>query len=255
MRRGLAILLALGAEEGAKNGGLGVSQVARLVGREKSQVSRSLKVLEEFGVVERDAETRGYRLGWRLFALAGQAGDPSLLDAGPPLLLRLVDELGETAHLSVLQGAEVLTVLSESPNRAVQAAGWTGRTVPAYCTSSGQALLFDFERSELEALLAEVEFDCAGPRAPRDLDDLFGRISAARDRGFALVDEEFEPGLVAVAAPVRDFSGGVVAAINVSAPKFRFGSRLEAAGEAVQAVASQLSARLGSPAANGGTKR
>jgi len=255
LRRGLAILLALGAEEGAKNGGLGVSQVARLVGREKSQDSRSLKVLEEFGVVERDAETRGYRLGWRLFALAGQAGDPSLLDAGPPLLRRLVDELGETAHLSVLQGAEVLTVLSESPNRAVQAAGWTGRTVPAYCTSSGQALLFDFERSELEALLAEVEFDCAGPRAPRDLDDLFGRISAARDRGFALVDEEFEPGLVAVAAPVRDFSGGVVAAINVSAPKFRFGSRLEAAGEAVQAVASQLSARLGSPAANGGTKR
>ncbi|MDQ3424805.1 MAG: IclR family transcriptional regulator, partial [Actinomycetota bacterium] len=81
--------------------------------------------------------------------------------------------------------------------------------------------------------------------APRTLEELFERIRSARARGFAIVDEEFEPGLVAAGAPVRDFHGRIVAAVNVSAPKFRFGAQLEAAGEAVKAAADELSQRVG----------
>ncbi|MBA3366523.1 MAG: helix-turn-helix domain-containing protein, partial [Actinobacteria bacterium] len=66
LRRGLAILFALEGEA-SQNGGLGVTRIAELVGREKSQISRSLKILAQYGLVERDAETRGYRLGPRLF--------------------------------------------------------------------------------------------------------------------------------------------------------------------------------------------
>ena len=71
------------------------------------------------------------------------------------------------------------------------------------------------------------------------------RLAEGRARGYALVDEEFEPGLVAVGAPVRDFRGRIVAAVNVSAPKFRFGARLEQAGEEVRRVADDLSRALG----------
>ena len=233
------------ALERADGTGLSVTSIAELVGREKSQVSRTLKVLDEYGFVDRDPKTLAYRLGWRVFALAGHAGQPQLVAEAGPVLTRLVRELGETAHLSLLSRHEVMTVLSESPNRAVQAAGWVGRTVPVYCTSSGRALLFDYDLAGLVELLEGVVLDCSGPNAPRTVEQLFERIRAARERGFATVDEEFEPGLVAAGAPVRDFSGRVAAAVNVSAPKFRLGDRLDAAGASVRAAADELSWRLG----------
>ncbi|MBA2537417.1 MAG: IclR family transcriptional regulator [Actinobacteria bacterium] len=245
LRRGLAVLAALAGDEAVRSGGLGVTRIATLIGREKSQVSRTLKILAEDGVVDRDPRTLAYRLSWRFLTLAAQAGDRRLLQQGPSVLRAVVAELGETAHLSVLHGAQVLTVLSESPGHAVEAAGWVGRTVPAYCTASGRALLFDHARDDLDALFADVEFRRMGPKTARDLAELRVRVAAGRARGYAAVDEELEPGLVAVAAPVRDVHGTILAALNVSAPKFRFGRRLSAAGKTVKAAADDLSATLG----------
>jgi DNA-binding IclR family transcriptional regulator len=205
-----------------------------------------LTVLARAGLIERDDRSLTYRLGWGLYALAARAGNQRLLEAARPLLRRLVDELGERANLSVLRGAQVLTVFSASPPRSVQVAGWVGRTVPAYCTASGRALLFDTTPDELHALFAGVEFERPGPKAPRGVEELARRLAASRRRGFAVVDEEFEPGLVAVAAPVRDFRGRVCAAINISAPKFRLGGgRRDAAGASIKAVADELSGLLG----------
>lgn len=240
LRRGLAILLALGDGEE-----LGVTRVAELVGREKSQVSRTLKVLADHGLVERDRETLAYRLGWRLLTLATVAGDRRLLAAAPRVLQKLVGTFGESAYLSVLQGAEVLTVASESPAQAVQAVSWVARVVPAGCTSAGYALLIDHDRRDLGAMLPDARFRRDHPRAPQNAGELEERLSQARRRGYALADEEFEPGLVSVAGSVRDIRGQVIAAVNVSAPKFRFAGRLEEAGEHVRVVADELSRELG----------
>lgn len=244
--RASAALIALGSEEAITRGGLGVVRIAELVGGDKGQISRLLTALDATGLVERDPQTLGYRLGWQFYALAARAGDQRLLEAARPLLRRLVEDLGERASLSVLRGSEVLTIFSESPPRSVQATGWVGRTVPAFCTSSGRALLFDTGPEELAALFAATDFHRSGPRAPHSVEELARRLDTSRRRGFAVVDEEFEPGLVAAAAPVRDFHGRVCAAINVSAPKFRLGgrSRLEAAGQTIKSVADELSALL-----------
>ncbi len=244
--RGLEILLALGEEEAAADGGLGVVRIAQLVGREKTQVSRALKTLAEHGLVDREADSLRYRLGWRMFTLAARAGDSALLAAAPDLLSGLVESLGETAHLSVLNGTQVLTLLSEQPPTTVRASGWSGRTVPAYCTSSGRALLFDHGRAELDEVFAGHALPARGICSPRDVAELHRLIAAAHARGFAVVDQELERGLVGVAAPVRDFRGRIVAAINVSAPKFRFGVQLETVGgPEVRRAAGELSRRLG----------
>jgi len=245
LRKELAILIVLGREEAVENGGLGVVRIAELIGREKSQVSRALKMLAQSGLVDRDPSTRHYRLGWRFFTLAARAGEQRLLRVTPPLLERLVKNLGETAHLSVLQGTEVLTVLSKSPPHAVTAAGWSGRTVPVYCTSSGQALLFERDYDALSDLLSGIEFRKLGPNTVGGVEQLYERVVAARARGYALVDEEFEFGLVGAAAPVRDFKGQILAALNISAPKFRLGERLGAAGQEVKRAADELSTLLG----------
>jgi IclR family KDG regulon transcriptional repressor len=224
--RALDILLLLGDEEAAAAGGLGVLRVAELLGREKSQVSRTLKALAAHGFVDRDPDTREYRLGWRLYALAARTGQSRLLALAPPLLRRLVDELGETAHLSVLDGDQVLTLLSERSPRLLQARDWTGRSVPADCTSSGRALLLDEDRASLG-------------------DDLYRHVAEARELGYVIVDGEFEPGLVGAASPVRDFRGRIVAALNVSGPTFRLADRLEVAAVEVKRAADELSTRLG----------
>jgi IclR family KDG regulon transcriptional repressor len=225
--RALDVLLALGGDGTASDGGLGVVRLSELLGREKSQVSRTLKALAARGFVDRDPDTLEYRLGWRLYTLAARTARSRLLALAPLHLRRLVDELGETAHLSVLDGDEVLTLLSERSLRLVQAADWSGHRVPAHCTSSGRALLLDADRGALGR-------------------DVHRHVVRARELGYAAVDGEFEPGLVGVAAPVRDFRGRVVAALNVSGPKFRLGERLDAAGREVRRAADDLSRQLGS---------
>jgi len=245
--RAAAALIALGSEEALQRDGLGVVRLAELTGGDKGQLSRLLSTLAEHGLVERDAATRGYRLGWQLFALAARVGDQRLLGLARPLLAGLVDRIGERTSLSVLRGTEVLTLYSQASPRAVQSIGWVGRTVPAHCTSSGRALLFDHRRSDLVELFAGTDFAAAAPNSPPDADILYRRIVASRARGYTVVAEELEPGLVAAAAPVRDFSGRICGAVNVSGPTFRLGGahRLAAVGRAVKEVTDELSCLLG----------
>jgi len=254
--RAAAALIALGSRESVDRGGLGVNRLAELTGGDKGQLSRLLKTLDAHGLVERDAETQTYRLGWQLFVLASRVSDHRLLTLAQPLLGSLVEEVGERANLTVLRGTEVLTLFSERSSRAVQTVDWIGRTVPAYCTSSGRALLFDHYRSDLSSLFADTDFRPLGPNAPRDIEALHRRIVASRARGYAVVDEEFEPGLIAAAAPVRNFSGRICAAVNVSAPKFRLGGarRLAGVGRAVKDIADELSLRLGEATDDGATR-
>ena len=125
--------------------------------------------------------------------------------------------------------------------------------MPAYCTAAGRDLLADHDAAALRALLQGVEFAPRGPNTARSLDELAARVQEAAERGFAVADEELEPGLVAVAAPVRRFDGRVIAALNVSGPAFRFRPRLQQAGEEVARAAAELSARLSESEVAAGT--
>ena len=182
IRRGVEVLLSLASEESLASSGLGVTQIAELLGREKSQVSRALKALNEYGLVERNQDS-SYRLGWRLYALAQLAGERRLLEAATPMMRRMAHLLGERVHLSVLQGTETLTVLSESPGRTVETVGWAGRVTPAYCTSAGRALLLDWDADEIAAAFANVEFVALGPQTVSSPAELATAVLAARARG------------------------------------------------------------------------
>jgi IclR family KDG regulon transcriptional repressor len=246
IRRGVEVLLSLASEESLAGSGLGVTQIAELLGREKSQVSRALKALSEYGLVERNKNS-SYRLGWRLYALAQLAGERRLLEAATPMMRRLAHLLGERVHLSVLQGTETLTVVSESPGRTVETIGWAGRTTPAYCTSAGRALLLDWEADEVATAFADVEFVALGPKTVASPAALSAAILAAREPGFVVVDEEFEPDLIGVAVPVRDPRGAIIASLNVSAPRYRFVDQVETAAGELLTVSAELSRALGDP--------
>src|SRR2546423_6690203 len=116
LARGLGVLCAL-AENPAARDGLGVVALAELVGGDKSQLSRTLRTLEEHGFVARDGETLAYRLGWRLFAVAARVGESQLVAAAPPVPRELRRELGESVPLSVRQGGQ-----ARAPPRGAPAA-------------------------------------------------------------------------------------------------------------------------------------
>ncbi|QWF83771.1 IclR family transcriptional regulator [Amycolatopsis sp. CA-230715] len=243
LRRDLDLLESLASAEAQHAGGLGVVRIAQLTGREKSQVSRALKALADEGVVERDPDTLEYRLGWRLFSLVARTVEDRLARAAEPVMRKLSAEVEETCHLCVLRDQEVLTLLSVS-GHSFRVHGWEGRGVPTYCTSAGRVLLLDATPDDLYVRFPEPAM--TSPRSEvRTLPQLWAKIQECRRDGYARVRDEFEEGLAGVSAPIRDFRGRVVAALNISAPGERVGDRLAEAGRATALAAEEVSGQLG----------
>ncbi|WP_075298968.1 MULTISPECIES: IclR family transcriptional regulator [unclassified Pseudonocardia] len=246
LSRDVALLEALASDEAHRADGLGVAQVARLTGREKSQVSRALRALAEAGLVERDDDSLVYRLGWRLFSLAARGADGRLTGVTEPALRRLAVETEETAHLCVLRDDALLTLRTVS-GHSFRTSGWEGRRSPLVCTSAGRALLTDATPDELYVRFGTVEDlapDYPGCRV-RTVPQLWRAIREAAERGWAEARDELEPDLSGVAAPVRDFRGRIVAALNIVGPTARIGERLDELGRTTAAAARAVSTELG----------
>lgn len=264
LTRDIEILELLGSSE-AGDHGLGVVRVAQLTGRDKAVISRTLATLAEAGLLVRDDTTLNYRLGPRLYALASRTADGRLVREARPALRRIAQTTRETAHLCVLRGGNVLTVLSELSPHEFRTTGWEGVTTAAWRTPSGRVLLSDWDDAALSEWYAEHGKDTpiVGPVPPNsagfsvlsappegkaivtDLASLKTEIERVRRVGYALLDEELELGVVGASAPLTDHSGRIVAALNVSAPKVRIGDRLESLGRYVATSARELSRSLG----------
>lgn len=245
LRRDLEILDVLASDECRRRGGLGVVRIAERLGRENSQVSRALRALASAGMVERDPQTLDYRLGWRLYSYAARTFEARLVHIAGPFIRRLVAALQETTHLCVLRSNQVLTVWSENSPHTYRAPAWEGIAVPVMVTSAGRVLLSDWEPDVVRRWFDESDLNLAGERPRiRTIDDLVKELTEVRQRGYALMREEFEVGVVGCSAPVKDLRGRIIAAINVSAPSPRLGARLDQAGRLAARCASDISRAL-----------
>lgn len=264
LTRDIEILEALGSTEAAA-AGLGVVRVAQITGRDKAVVSRSLATLAEAGLVERDESTLAYRLGPRLYAMAALTAESRLVWKSRPILRRVAQQARETTHLCVLRGGNVLTIASELSPHEFRTTGWEGVTTAAWRTPSGRALLSDWDDEALarwhdehgqdQVIVGPLPSHSAGftvLQAPppdkvivSDLASLRAELERIRTSGYALLDEEMELGVVGASAPVRDYNGRIIAALNVSAPKMRIGDRLDALARYVASAAAELSRQLG----------
>ncbi|WP_206477232.1 IclR family transcriptional regulator [Microbacterium sp. KRD172] len=267
--RDIEILELLGSDEAVAGGGLGVMRIAQLTGRDKAVISRTMATLSDAELVERDPSTMNFRLGSRLFAIAARTTEATLVSRARAHLRNIAQSTRETTHLCVLRGGNVLTVLSELSPHEFRTTGWEGVTTAAWRTPSGRVLISDWDRKSLTRWYEEHGRDepLVGPLNPamaaagfavletppenkaivRDLDSLFAELQRIRERGYATLDEELELDVVGASAPITDFTGRIIAAINVSAPKSRIGGQLDRLGAYVAQAASELSASLGAP--------
>jgi DNA-binding IclR family transcriptional regulator len=268
LSRDLEVLEVLGTPEALRGHGLGVNRVAELTARDKGQISRTLATLADAGFVERDRATGKYRLGFQLYSLASRTAESRFVEEAGRYLRKVVNLTHETTHLCVLRGGNVLTLKSEMSNYAFRGVGWEGVSVAALSTSSGRALLSDWNDAEIEEWYEEHAKDNliiqpvigaaliengALPNQEqqrrlgkiKSVDDLKKELALIRKVGYAKVDEEFEWGLVGASAPIRDQSNKIIGVMNVSAPKTRIGSHLDQVGEIIAKVGLEFSLQLG----------
>jgi IclR family transcriptional regulator, acetate operon repressor len=244
--RAAALLLALGESDGEA----GVTELARRLGLHKSTASRLLATLERRGLVEQDTDNGKYRLGLAVIRLAERAERAlDLRSIALPELERLARATRETAGLGALDGDQLLTVAQVDGPNLIAAGDWTGRTTPLHCVASGKVLLAALAEREVlrivrRGLVAYTE------RTITELEPLLEELSRVRRRGYATALGEYEVSLNAVAAPVYDSRGSVIAAVHVWGPAFRLTTRrVPELATQVQRSAAAITLQLGGSAA------
>lgn len=226
---------------------LGVSELARRLDLGKSTVHRLLTTLATEGLIEQDPASGGYRLGLVVFEL-GEAVRVhlDLHAAAGPVLASLRDETRESSQIGVLDGHDVVYVDRLESSQSLRLFTETGRRVPVHCTSSGKVLLAHLPEAELRAVLERAALTPLTPHTLTEPAALLADLVKVRRRGWAEAVDEREVGLASVAAPVRDATGTVVAAISIGAPTVRLGWRQRRhLGGVVAEAGEAVSRRLG----------
>jgi IclR family transcriptional regulator, KDG regulon repressor len=225
---------------------IGVSSLAKRLGVAKSTVHRLAVTLVSEGMLEQNPENERYRLGIALFglgALVRRRMDVST--EAKTHLFALRESTGETVHLAVLHGTEIMYVYNLESTHAIRMRSDIGVRKPAYCTAEGVAMLAFHD----PAVVDEVVAKGLRPRTPKTNTDpqAFRRVLAeVRERGYAIEDEESEVGMRAIAAPIRNGSGEAVGAIGVAGPVPRLSEEtLAAFAPRVLEVAEIISVRMG----------
>jgi len=232
----------------ARRGAVGVTQIAAEIDVHKSTVFRILSTLEARGLVEQHASRGQYQLGHGVVQLA--AGATSRYDislVSRPVCQELAEEIGETVNIAIHDGRQVINIDQVIGSSAVTTVNWVGQRTPLHSTSPGKVFLAAMSTENLDRVLDEglerlTEHTIVDPKTLRK------QLGEVRDRGFAYTIDEHEVGLASVAAPIREFSGDVCAAVLLSAPTFRMHEEtIEAIAERVLAAAAAISERNGFP--------
>jgi DNA-binding IclR family transcriptional regulator len=225
---------------------IGISDLAKRLGVAKSTVHRLAVTLVAEGMLEQNPDTGKYRLGIALFRLGSLVRRRmTVSNEARPLLRELREKVNETVHLAVLDGSEIMYVYNLESTQAIRMRSDVGVRKPAYCTAEGQAILA-FQGADVVERVIRDGLEARTPQTITDGDKLKKVLEAIRQRGCAIEDEESEPGMRCIAAPIRNDGGEVVAAIGLAGPVSRL-SKKAVAGFIPHVVetAAAISDRLG----------
>ena len=230
----------------ARDGEAGVTEVARELGVHKSTASRLLAALDRHELVTQDTARGKFRLGVGLLRLAGAARRGlDLSEESRPVCRALAQEVGETVNLAILSGRDALYLDQVAGPAALSPHNWAGQRTPLHATSDGKVLLAYQSAAEILEHLA-LPLERFTGHTVTDLPEFCQVLAQVRERGYATAVDELEDGLTAVAAPVRNAEGAVIASISASGPSFRIpAERIPRIANSVRRAAGEISRRLG----------
>jgi DNA-binding IclR family transcriptional regulator len=243
VNRAISILQVL-----ARRGPRTVTEIANELNVHKSTIFRLLSTLESRGLVDQNTSRGRYQLGYGVVQLA--AGATRKLDlsvVGRRICEALADQVGESVEIAINDDQGVLTIDQVVGSAAMTTVNWVGRRSPLHATSAGKVFLAHMSAGDrADCLSARLErFTEHTITSRRKLEQ---QLETVRAQGYGFTLEEYEVGLAAVAAPIRDLDGRVVAAVSLSGPNFRINSdTIPGIAEQVMAAAAEISQRTGQP--------
>ena len=227
--------------------GISLAELSKRVGLHNSTTFHLVKTLVSLGYIRQIKDTKRYRIGRPLFALAASALDEiEMVSLAMPVLEDLSRETGEGGHFAVRMGDSVVVIARTAAPGAFQLAERVGVVRPAHCTALGKVILAALRDDQLDRFLARVELTPVTPRSITEPRALKKDIDGVRRSGIAFDDGEFNPEVRCVGVPVKDFTGQVIGAIGISGPIWRLSIQaLQSRAVTVQAAAKRLSAEFG----------
>ena len=203
------------------HGWSGVTEVSRELDIHKSTAYRLLTTLRDRGLVEQDAGTEKYRLGFGLVLLARAVrSELDILRCARPVCERLSERTRETVTIAVLEGDDAVVIHQSISRASALSVDWTGRHTPLHATAAGKLFLAFMPEDQLHRIL-EGPLERFTENTIVDPTRLEGHSKGVREEGHAFTIEELETGLNAVGAPIRSAEGAVAGAVSVSGPAFR----------------------------------
>ena len=239
--RGIAVIRAFGPDRDR----LSLSEVARATGLTRAATRRFLLTLVKLGYVRNDG--REFSLRPRVLELGyAYLSGLAMPEIAAPHLEELVARIRESSSISVLDGHHIVYVARVPTKRIMTVAISVGTRFPAYATSMGRVLLAGMSPEDFDRYLAEAELEPITARTVTEPDRLREVVREVARLGYAIVDQELEEGLRAIAVPIRGTGDTVTAAINVSAHASRVSMAAMRAEllPALQATASRIEADL-----------
>jgi IclR family transcriptional regulator, pca regulon regulatory protein len=210
LERGLAVIRALTSPPP----GLTITEVARATGLTRAAARRCLVTLERLGYVAGNG--RRFALTPRVLELGyAYLSSLNLPQIAQPHIERLAEEVQESAAVSVLDGTEIVCIGGVTTKRLMTVSVRVGGRLPAHVTSAGRLLLAELEPEQLDVVLAGMELRRFTRRTIASRQKLRWELDRARRQGWALVDQEFEEGLIVVGVPIRDAAGNALAVVNL----------------------------------------
>ncbi len=230
----------------AHDGESGVTKIADELGVHKSTAFRLIATLEQRGLVEQDLERGKYRLGVGILRLAGATtARLDVVQETRPLARALAAETGETVNIAVRSEGAALYLDQIAGTSSLQSHNWVGQRIPLHATANGKVLLSGLTSEQIAAEVGQ-RLRAYTPTTITSIKKLLVDIDAVREAGYAVVADELEMGLTAIAAPLHNAHGDVIASLSVSGPTFRFDEdRVKKAVDQVMDVATEVSERLG----------
>jgi IclR family transcriptional regulator, KDG regulon repressor len=227
--------------------GLGVTEIAQRLELNKSTAHRLLSALLERSYVERNGARGAYRLGLKVIEVGSiRLNHLELKTEAQPYLRKLSESTGMSVHLGILSGGDVVYIEKIEPRQSIRMYSQIGKRVPVHCTALGKALVSELPRPELERIAEAMAFKRFTAKTAVGLEDLAAAAGECRERGYAIDDEEHEAGIRCVGAPIRDYTGRVIAAVSVTGEIRSSGAERDAGlPRLVMEAAASISRRLG----------
>ena len=227
--------------------GIGLADLSKRVGLHNSTTFHLAKTMVSLGYIRQERDTKRYRVGRPLFALAASALDEiEMVNLATPILEDLSRESGESGHFAVRMGDSVVVIARTSGTGAFQLTDRVGVVRPAHCTALGKIILASLRPDQLKRFLERVELKPSTGKSITDPAVLLREIAEIRRSAIAIDDGEFNPEVRCVAVPVFNFTGDVIGALGISGPVWRMTDDVvKSRARLVQAAAKRLSAEFG----------